>query len=91
MKRNLSEININKTNEFINMTQSQNQTPKPMKKLNPLTREQIQEIIENKEFDKFYRSEEVQKKYDLEKNEAIKNLKKKLENERRKNKHRKTR
>jgi hypothetical protein len=45
----------------------------------PITLEQIQEWIKNKQFDKFYRNEEIQKKYDSEKKEAIKNLRGKLE------------
>ena len=35
----------------------------------PLTLEQVKEIINKQEFNSFYRSEEIQKKYDLEKNE----------------------
>jgi hypothetical protein len=49
----------------------------------PLTLKQIQKIIKNKQFDKFYRSEKVQKKYDEVKGQSdfLKNLKNELEKE----------
>jgi len=44
-----------------------------------ITLEQIKEWVKNKQFDKFYRSEEIQKKYDSERDQTIKELKKTLE------------
>lgn len=47
-----------------------------------ITLKQIQTIIKNKEFAKFYRSEETEQNYQVEKEQAIKNLRERLKKER---------
>ncbi|CAI2161490.1 10382_t:CDS:2, partial [Funneliformis geosporum] len=51
----------------------------------PLTLEEARDIISKEEFNRFYRSEEIQKKYDLEKEEAVKRLKEDLNKIKQKN------
>ena len=53
-------------------------------KQKPLTLEQIKKVIKDKKFNRFYRSEKTQKKYDLEKEVAITNLKDELKKQREK-------
>ncbi len=71
----------------MNLTNFQEFSKEEKKSKQPITLEQIQEWVKNEQFDKFYLSSEIEEKYQVEKEEAIQKLKKKLKLKRAQNKH----